>query len=161
MNEKDFILRASSLKTNQLNKLVDNPSIYGGSLNTPQFPGKQIAPGMSVQSIRNWIKRQKRIKGYEFSNSVGANQYNINISGNAKIFLGLAYRNFSGTISDELSLTINNETIIDSVDPTFLGANFTDEEYYFIPRPLNGTDSIILTLTNAVAGVDRMVIYYI
>jgi len=64
------------------NDMMDN-------INTPQFPGQQVK-GFSIEQIRTLIKKQQRVKGYAYSVATGTNDFNIQLSGNARIFLGLA-----------------------------------------------------------------------
>jgi hypothetical protein len=39
-------------------------------LNAPQFPGQQVK-GMTIEQIRTLVKKQNRIKGYNFSVATG------------------------------------------------------------------------------------------
>ncbi|MCH7850938.1 MAG: hypothetical protein IH845_04820 [Nanoarchaeota archaeon] len=134
-----------------------------GIVNTPQFPGQQ--KGFSIDAIRTLIKKQKRVRGFRF-NLVTSNQtFNINISGSARIFLGFVFSFEPDTPANFpafFNLTINNEVVIQDVNPNFFTQRYMDDEYYFFPRPLSGQDDITLQTQPAVAAIILDVgIYYI
>lgn len=154
-----------------MKKFEDITKMYGTQgLNAPQFPGQQVK-GLSIENIRTLIKKQNRIKGYSWSVATGTNSFNIQLSGSARILLGLvliprevntqvAVRGFQHVTG--VSLSINNELVIENLDPNFLGNFFNTDEYYYLPRPLSGTDQITITFTNP--GATELVslgIYYI
>ena len=139
-------------------------------LNAPQFPGQQVK-GMSIEQIRTLVKKQNRIKGYNFSVTTGTNNFNLQLSGTARILLGLALvpRTLTSTIGQDgftqitgVTLKVNNEIVIENLDPNFLSNFFNNDEYYYLPRPLSGTDEITLTFTNPGATEQAsLAIYYI
>ena len=139
-------------------------------LNAPQFPGQQVK-GMSIEQIRTLVKKQNRIKGYNFTAATGTNSFNLQLSGTARILLGLSLiPRLAGTdvatqgFQDITAVTfkVNNEIIIENLDPNFLGNFFNTDEYYYIPRPLSGTDEITISFTNPnAAEVVSLAIYYI
>ena len=139
-------------------------------LNAPQFPGQQVK-GMSIEQIRTLIKKQNRIKGYNFSVVTGTNNFNLQLSGTARILLGLALvpRTLTASIGNEgfvqitgVTLKVNNEIVIENLDPNFLTNFFNNDEYYYLPRPLSGTDEITITFTNPGATEQAsLAIYYI
>lgn len=139
-------------------------------LNAPQFPGQQVK-GMSIEQIRTLVKKQNRIKGYNFSVVTGTNNFNLQLSGTARILLGLALvpRTLTASIGNEgftqitgVTLKVNNEIVIENLDPNFLTNFFNNDEYYYLPRPLSGTDEITLTFTNPGATEQAsLAIYYI
>lgn len=139
-------------------------------LNAPQFPGQQVK-GMSIEQIRTLIKKQNRIKGYNFSVVTGTNNFNLQLSGTARILLGLALvpRTATASIGNEgftqitgVTLKVNNEIVIENLDPNFLTNFFNNDEYYYLPRPLSGTDEITITFTNPGATEQTsLAIYYI
>lgn len=139
-------------------------------LNAPQFPGQQVK-GMSIEQIRTLIKKQNRIKGYNFSVVTGTNNFNLQLSGTARILLGLALvpRTLTAPIGTDgftqitgVTLKVNNEIVIENLDPNFLSNFFQNDEYYYLPRPLSGTDEITLTFTNPGATEQAsLAIYYI
>jgi hypothetical protein len=149
-----------------MKKLTDVMS----GLNAPQFPGQQVK-GMSIEQIRTLIKKQNRIKGYNFSVTTGTNNFNLQLSGTARILLGLALvpRTLTASIGNEgftqitgVTLKVNNEIVIENLDPNFLTNFFNNDEYYYLPRPLSGTDEITLTFTNPGATEQAsLAIYYI
>jgi hypothetical protein len=139
-------------------------------LNAPQFPGQQVK-GMSIEQIRTLVKKQNRIKGYVFSVATGTNSFDLQLSGTARILLGIALipRAIGTDIAIQgfqditaFSFKVNNEIIIDSLDPNFISNLFTNDEYYYLPRPLSGTDQITITFTNPGATENTsLAIYYI
>lgn len=142
-------------------------AISGGKTNvqTPQFMGMQKG-NLSIDQVRAMIKKQKRCKGFQFSIATGSNTSDIQLSGTARLLLGFLllppdFSDPSGT-PDSMTLTVNNEIVIDQVKP-FLFSNYSmDDEYYFIPRPLSGTDEIKINFQNSAAAQTWwMVVYYI
>jgi hypothetical protein len=143
------------------------------SIGNPQFMGSKL--GLNVEQVRSFIKRQKRLKGFSFNVPTGSSSFNIELSGTAKIFLGLAmYARPTGsegntfeccapfTQIETMQLTINNEIVIDQLDPNFVSFALQDNEYYYLPRPLSGTDTITFNFVNpGVTEIARLVIYYI
>jgi hypothetical protein len=128
-------------------------------LNAPQFPGQQVK-GMSIDQIRTLIKKQRRIKGYSFTVPSGQSTQNIQLSGTARILLGIAMLpNFKAGVNTnpytvgfqnitEVTLKINNEIVVENLHPNFLSNFLNDDEYNYLPRPLSGTDQIILVFNN-------------
>ena len=115
---------------------------------------------MSIDQIRTLIKKQRRIKGYSFTVPSGQSTQNIQLSGTARILLGIAMLpNFKAAVNTnpytvgfqnitEVTLKINNEIVIENLHPNFLSNFLNDDEYNYLPRPLSGTDQIILVFNN-------------
>jgi len=143
-------------------------------LNAPQFPGMQI-PGKTIEQVRSIIKRQKRLKGYSFTAPVGSSSFNLDLSGTARILLGVAMYGVpkpgdpaancctSFLSIESVQFSVNNEIVIDTLDPNFLSFGFNNNEYYYIPRPLSGTDQLTMKFENTGlnAEVCKVVLYYI
>jgi hypothetical protein len=140
-------------------------------LNAPQFPGLQTGKLKSVEQVRDLIKKQRRLKGYTFNVPNGQSQQNLQLSGTARVLLGIqlipiapgtdtfiqGFQNIS-----EVSFKVNNEIIIESLSPQFLTNYSNDEEYCDIPRPLSGTDQITISFTNSgVTEKCAIAVYYI
>lgn len=140
-------------------------------LNAPQFPGMQTGKMKSVDEVRDLIKKQRRVKGFQFSIPNGQSQQNLQISGTARILLGIQLLPVNpGTDTfiqgfqsiSNISFKVNNEIIIESLNPTFVTNYSNDEEFMPIPRPLSGTDQITINFTNSGATeVCAIAIYYI
>jgi hypothetical protein len=140
-------------------------------LNAPQFPGMQTGKLKSVDEVRDLIKKQRRVKGFQFSVPNGQSQQNLQISGTARILLGIQLLPVNpGTDTfiqgfqsiSNISFKVNNEIIIESLNPTFVTNYSNDEEFMPIPRPLSGTDQITINFTNSGATeVCAIAIYYI
>ena len=154
-----------------MKKFEDISKLYGTQgLNAPQFPGQQVK-GLSIENIRTLIKKQNRIKGFNFSVATGTQSFNLQLSGNARIMLGLsliprevgtavATRGFQHITG--VTFKVNNEIIIENLDPNFLGNFFNTDEYYYLPRPLSGTDEITISFTNPTATeLVSLAIYFI
>ena len=139
--------------------------ITGGKsdIGTPQFMGMQ--KGYSIEQVRALIKRQKRAKGFIFSVATGSNEFNLNLAGTARIFLGFSLVMDSADVTaqpEQFDFIINNEIVIDQTPPVFFSPDFMDDEYYYFPRPLSGTDELTVKIQNAQgAQTVRMLIYYI
>jgi hypothetical protein len=138
-------------------------------LNAPQFPGTQM--GKSIEQVRDVIKRQRRVKGYTFSVANGQSQFNLQLSGTAKVLLGIqlipvaagtdTYIQGFQRIS-QVAFKVNNEIIIESLHPNFVTNYANDNEFMEIPRPLSGTDEITISFTNSGATeVCAIAVYYI
>ena len=145
-------------------------------LNAPQFPGQQLG-GQTIEKIRSVIKKQKRLRGYTFLCPVGSSEFNLDLSGTARILLGIAFYGkgkggTGGNLGDGFNqfvevtstqFTVNNEIVIDQLNPNFLTQQFNNNEYYYIPRPLSGTDQLTMKFINTGALTEKidMVLYYI
>jgi hypothetical protein len=155
----------------------DNFNEEMNALNAPNFPGQQLGP-VSIEKVRSLIKRQKRLKGFSFTAPVGSSTFNINLSGTARILLGIAIYatpdaetvraglqscciNFAQITS--MQFKVNNEIVIDQLNPNFISFGLNNNEYYYIPRPLSGTDQITMSFTNTgtLSETCNVVIYYI
>lgn len=140
-------------------------------LNAPQFPGLQTGKMKTVSEVQDLIKKQRRVKGFTFSVPNGQSQQNLQISGTARILLGIqllpvaagtdTYIQGFQRISN-VSFKVNNEIIIESLHPNFVTNYSNDEEFMPIPRPLSGTDEITISFTNSgLTEVCAIAIYYI
>jgi hypothetical protein len=146
------------------NKKPTHAQPYGDGLSAPQFPGQQIK-NLSIEDVRTLIKKQRRTKGFIFSVPTGSSTFNLQLSGTARIMLGIAFLGTSGANFNNITscqFKVNNEIIIEATSPNFFTSLLTQNEYYDIPRPLSGTDEIILSFTNPGAvEVLNCIIYYI
>ena len=111
-------------------------------VNTPQFPGQQ--KGMNMENVQKFIKDQVRRKGFRFSGGATAQDFRIQIAGNARFLYGIAFLNVSFGLC---SFKVNNEEIITNLDTGFVQFGLTEQDYFAINRPLSGSDDILLTIT--------------
>jgi len=140
----------------QLTNTIEDTAL----VNTPQFPAAQR--NFSVEQIRSLIKKQKRAKGYMFPCQANLVQdFNLDISGSARIFLGFSLLFDTRLTPPEFSLKINNEILIQQVNPQFFTNLFQTDEFYFFPRPLSGSDSVVSTIRSLAAVDVNMIVYYI
>lgn len=66
------------------------------------------------------------------------------------------------TQPEQMDFIINNEIVIDQTAPAFFSPDFMDDEYYYFPRPLSGTDQLTVNITNSLGAQSvRMIVYYI
>jgi len=140
-------------------------------LNAPQFPGMQTGKMQTVDQVRDLIKKQRRVKGYSFNVPNGQSQQNLQISGTARILLGIQLIPIApGTDTyiqgfqriTNISFKVNNEIILESIHPNFVTNYANDEEFMPIPRPLSGSDEVTISFTNSgVTETCAIAIYYI
>jgi hypothetical protein len=107
----------------------------------------------------------KRAKGFNLPVAIGNNTFDIKLSGEARLMIGLVCAVFNPiTGKPDLSgdkfitLSINNDTVIDAVQVGYLNNNtqiggqaMTEEVFIYI-RTLNGQDNIQLKLNSDIAG---------
>lgn len=146
-----------------------NKKMNTKGLNAPQFPGMQT--GKTIEQVRDLIKKQRRVKGYTFNVVNGQSQQNLQLSGTARVLLGIqllpinqGQQTFIEGFQqiDQVSFKVNNEIILESLNPTFLTNYANDEEYCDIPRPLSGTDQITISFNNpGITETCAIAIYYI
>jgi len=133
--------------------------------------GLQTGKLKSVDEVRDLIKKQRRAKGYSLTAPTGTTSFNLQLSGTARILLGIELGSFIAC-SDSyvrgfqrisaVTFKVNNEIILDQVHPNFLTNYGNDSEMMQLPRPLSGTDEITIEFTNAgVSEVASLIIYYI
>jgi hypothetical protein len=140
-------------------------------LNAPQFPGMQTGKMKSVDEVRDLIKKQRRVKGYNLTVPTGTTSFNLQLSGTARILLGIELGSFITATDSYIrgfqrvtlcSFKVNNEIILESVHPNFITNYGNDSEMMQLPRPLSGTDEITIEFTNPGASeVANVAIYYI
>jgi hypothetical protein len=160
--------------------MADNFNDEMGMIGNPQFMGQQLG-SINIDKVRAFIKKQKRLKGFEFAVTTGTSSFDLNLSGTARMLLGLAILPANSFIVDPLTperiveycpcgsvginvqFTVNNEIVIDTLDVNFLGSKLTTNEYYYVPRPLSGTDVLTMKFTNVSNRAQnlRFVLYYL
>jgi len=132
-----------------------------------QFPGAQF--GYSIGELRDFIKTQKRAKGYNIQTTANQSKdTKLDISGTAKLLLGFNLALSDNTITNlgsyKCSLLVNEELVFEDVAATFLNpsTNFHEEEYFPFPRPLSGSDVVIFTVkAGANSDIINLEVYYI
>ena len=139
-----------------------NPQFDNAS-NSPEFPGQQS--GATVKQVQQFIKDQLRVKGYSVTVDTGTTPQQVRLSGDARLLCGIAFvvdpaRLAANTLPEQVTLTVNNEIVIEQIAPKFLLKDFTEDQYYAFPRPLSGTDDIVLTFTSAQAVQNVGVVFY-
>ena len=111
---------------------------FKGLVETPQFPGVDVS--QAIEMVRSFIKNQKRAKGFQFDIVAGPNTgLNIELSGSARMLLGFAITQTVTTVGGRalgITLTVNNDLVLDDINIDKFGPEFTDQEFYFYPRQL-------------------------
>jgi hypothetical protein len=147
MEQSDMILNLMRGQTNSTN---------------PRGASTQMGELAAIQNITN---KQKRTRGYIFNCAVGSNSFDIAISGTARVLLGFNLLNNvneqANIIGDSFSLFVNNEQIVENVNPNFFSAYLKLEEFSYFPRPLNGSDKVTVRIDTASVSNISMTIYYI
>lgn len=127
---------------------------------------------VDMTSYRNGI----RVKGFAFSVPVAGLTQTLTLSGLAKQFEGIVFAQAATAtpqtpvagLTLRVTLTVNNDVIIDDCVPFFLGAtadggiNTGFPAYIPFPRALTGQDTIILRVANT-SGASQdldLLIYY-
>ena len=129
-------------------------------VHSPNFPGGQN--GASIEAVREFISNQVRIQGERFTGGIGTQEFDIDISGTAKFFLGIQ---FNDAFDADVKLEVNNETIFSAVSVnalTPIGNPRSSKDWFPVNRPLAGSDKIKLTITGfEVYENTPFTIYYI
>lgn len=152
-------------------RIISGKILPGGLKNTPNrstIPGGAL--GMTDAQMKNFNIAQKRTKGFLFAAGVGVTTpQGIQLTGTAKFLLGINVLDDSGDITNQLSLSINNDTIIEATSWVQLsnltngvgfGSSF-DKEFVEYPRPLQGNDSINIAYQATTAGNVIITFYFI
>ena len=120
-------------------------------------PGGRM--GLTVEQIQQYIQKQKKSQGYNVTVSTGSNTSlsNVELPGTARVMLGFAFTfteltDPAAEITGRMTMKLNNEIMIDETLITMFGAGFTDEEYYFFPRPLSGNDKLEIQIDGVITA---------
>lgn len=129
-----------------------------------KFPGG-ASTEKGIQLMRNLIDNQIKVKGYTLDCAAGNNDFKLDISGRAKMMMGIALISTSPdaltNYPTDLEYRVNNEIIVEDLHSFFISPAFMDDSYYFIPRPLSGADDITINLQSPSEQEVYFVIYYI
>ena len=159
--------------TNRINTelaAIGNTIKFGkdGSL-IPNRSSQNVHPGdrmglNTIQAIQDYIKRQKRVIGQSYQLSAGSNPaLQIQLPGTARVLLGFAITPTLLAGAEQtglLRMTLNNEIMIEDTYVGFFGNLFTDEEYYFIPRPLSGNDNFAVQIDTVITAYTANFAFY-
>jgi hypothetical protein len=142
------------MKDNREMEMIHN-KFKGQKGLVPQFPGLNWSTNMTIEQVRNFIKNQKKSKGFFFTLPTGTTTEQIQLSGDARVLLGynlIAVADTSpltpSAFPREVTLQVNNEVIDNKAHGYFFSNFLKDEEYASRPRPLDGQDDITLTFNN-------------
>jgi|LakMenEpi03Aug12_release.lakeMendotaPanAssembly.Ray.scaffolds.fasta_scaffold695125_2 hypothetical protein len=145
------------------------PNVYNPGAQNQQFPGMEIFPGATIDQIKEFIRKQKRAKGYPYNLTVGPNDLPFQISGTAQLLLGFSIIPTGAGVNaatpseypESVTLKINDEIILQNVHGYQLSPVNLKEEYYFFPRPLSGQDSTSWIIESSAARPVAIMLYYI
>lgn len=143
-------------------------SVKDGFAKIPPRSDGNVRPGdmmgLTVDQVQQYIKRQKKAKGFSQLLTLGDNNtVDVKLPGSARVMLGFSLDGILGAgvvLNGQVTLQINNEIMIENVPVKFFSAAFTDEEYYFFPRPLSGNDDIKLFVKGVTAVYTIESIFY-
>jgi len=126
------------------------------------MPGSNT--GMTSPAIRKAVAELPRCLGVKFAVNVGSTAVqNINLPGDARLFLGLVFLKVADDL-DQFTLTINNNLMIQqgSTKAHSLEPSLINSQYYEYPQPLSGKDTIEITYTSGVGNINNIVeLHYI
>lgn len=143
------------------------------------FSPRQGIPGSAVgfksmDDVHSFNNSTIRRKGFVIRTGTGNNLVPIQLPGTSKFLLGLLLLDTSGDGFNVCNLVINNDSRIEQVStsslcrvlpsttgPAVASVNAYDEEYFPVPTPLSGNDTITLELVVRTAGEVYITIYYI
>jgi len=147
---------------NHLNMDTDSKNhVLVPNVKNNAYPGKEL--GWTMEQVHEFIKRQKRCLGKKFPLSTGSNKgLSIQLPGDAYMLLGWAIEptEETGVTLGDVTVRLNNEIMVEEVHFKFFGREFTDEEYYFIPRPLSGQDSFSAAVDGVTDSWDANWVFY-
>lgn len=146
------------------------PNVYNPGAENQQFPGMEIFPGASIEQIKQFIRKQKRAKGYAYNLPANSSEeVNFQISGTAQLLLGFTIiptgvgldPNIPSNYPEAVTLKINDEIVLEKIHGYQLSPVNLKDEYYFFPRPLSGQDSTSWIFENTTARTIAVMLYYI
>lgn len=116
---------------------------------------------MRSNMVRTAYQTGVRVKGFVFQSVTGEIQQNLPLSGLAGEFLGIGIVNSPATAL--VSLSINNDVVLDRVPIQALeidAASGNPRAFYELPRPLNGTDTITLSVVDTAPHSIKVAVWY-
>lgn len=118
--------------------------------------------------IQEFISSQVYTKGFSYTCNAGSNSFTPVLGGKPRWLYGIAYYGDINTNADRdiMSLSINEEMIIDKVitwnynPQQTVGNVYKTEQFYPLPRPLSGSDSVALTIV-AIQGKPIDIVFFL
>lgn len=101
----------------------------------------------NMADIQEFINNQTYMRGDNLTTPNGTSQdFPVQVDGTARFFWGIVF--YSDDYLDLVTLTINREKVINAVPVVFLtpDLNIKFGLFYAVPRPLNGNDTVTLTV---------------
>lgn len=120
----------------------------------PKNPNFQIDYNdfKNATQIQNFINKQLWLNGNSYTSQVGTTNTNVKWGGQSRFLCGFIF--FSANPNaHQISITLNNEKMIDSANMVFLYplGNIKFMQYYEFIRPLSGSDTLVVTDVSTVS----------
>ena len=144
--------------------IIGSPrNVHKSPTGVPQFPA--FNSNMSMTDVRKFIQMQPRCTGVPFNATAGNFLIqNIQLPGDARLFLGLVFTKPPTFDTDAFTMTLNNNRIIDNGNiglHSYLNGYSITTQYFEYLQPLTGKDIFAFQL-NTAAGMQGMVqLHYI
>jgi len=107
----------------------------------------------------NTYRQGIRAKGFQITTTAGTITQELSLSGLARMFEGIVIKNAVATTF--VTLIVNNDVVIDSVEATQLGVVTTGFPVFVpFPRKLTGQDTITLRVVDTGSRTINTTIYY-
>lgn len=163
MNKKRIVKRTTQSDVHDIISSARN--LHKSPTGVPQFPA--FNSNLSMQDVRQFIQMQPRCTGVPFTAPIG--QFTINniqLPGDARLFLGLIFGNtgLRASDTDTFTMTLNNNKIIDNGSIVlFSSANSQSvtTQYYQFLQPLTGKDVFTFQLNTAGGYQSVLQLHYI
>ena len=114
----------------------------------------------NATQIQDFINKQLWVAGGSYTSQVGTSNNTVKWGGQSRFFCGLIFF-ANNPQSHVITVTLNNEKVIDSLPLVFLYplGNIKFMQYYEFIRPLSGSDTLIFTDTATVSEEVQYGIY--
>ena len=130
---------------------------------TPQFPA--FNSNLSMQDVRKFIQMQPRCTGVPFNATAGNFLINnIQLPGDARLFLGLMFTKVPTPDTDTFTMTLNNNKVIDNANINLHSLNNNaciTTQYFEYLQPLTGKDIFAFQLNTTAGMIGTLQLHYI
>ena len=138
-------------------------NVHKSPTGTPQFPA--FNSNMSMQDVRKFIQMQPRCTGVPFNATAGNFVVgNIQLPGDARLFLGLIFTTPVTPATDTFTMTLNNNKIIDNgsieLHSITNGYSITTQYFEYL-QPLTGKDIFNFQLNTSAGMPGILQLHYI
>lgn len=164
MNRYNLNKTTTPQTRSDVQKIISAPkNLHKSPTGVPQFPA--FNSNMSMQDVRKFIQMQPRCTGVPFV-ATGGNFLinNIQLPGDALLFLGLIFTPSLTPLQDTFTMTLNNNRIIDnaSIDLHSITNSYSiTTSYYEYLQPLTGKDIFTFQLNTFAGQTGILDLHYI